>query len=289
MSLRQFLISTKFLKHLGIAVLAAFIVLLLTMQILKIYTRHGDEYNLPDYTGLTVQELDEYKLGSKMEFIINDSVYNEKKEPGTILEQNPLPSSKVKEGRKIYLTIVTETPEKVKMPNLKDLSLRQSMSLLETYGLKINKLKYKKDIARNAVLQQKHNDTIIEPGSKIYKGAEIDLVLGKGRENKMVNIPFLIGLKQEEAMRTLYTNSLNVGEQYFLDSEDTSHLRVYSTEPGCTENNRVKIGSYIDLYFRSDKNFDFQELINSFTIQDTIQMDSTLIKDEFFEEDIELE
>ncbi|MCF8334629.1 MAG: PASTA domain-containing protein [Bacteroidales bacterium] len=289
MSLRQFLISKTFLKHLGFAVVAAFIVLLLVFQILKVYTHHGEEYTLPDYKGLTVQELDEYKLGSKLEFVINDSVYDEKKEPGTILEQNPLPNSKVKEGRKIYLTIVTETPEKVKMPNLKDLSLRQSISLLETYGLEINQLKYKKDIARNAVLQQKHNDTIVEPGSRIHKGAGIDLVLGKGLEETMVEVPFLIGLKQQEARRVLYANSLNVGEQYFLDSEDTSHLRVYSTEPGCTENIRVEMGSYVDLYFRSDKNFDFQELIDSFTIQDTIQSDSTLINDEFFEEDIELE
>ena len=289
MSLRQFLISKTFLKHLGIAILLVFLVLLLTMQVLKVYTNHGEEYTLPDYQGLTIDELDEYKLGSELEFVVNDSVYNETKKPGTILEQNPLPNSKVKQGRKIYLTIVTETPEKVKMPNLIDLSLRQSISLLETYGLRINKLKYIQDIAKNAVLKQMHGDTVIEPGEKIYKGAKIDLILGKGRGDQMVQIPFMIGMKQKSAVDVLHHNSLNVGQQFFLDSQDTTHLRVYSTEPACTQNKSVKMGTYIDLYYRSDKNFDFAELINSFKQQDTIQEDTALINDEFFEEDIELE
>jgi len=289
MSLRQFLISKTFLKHLGIAILLVFLVLLLTMQVLKVYTNHGEEYTLPDYQGLTIDELDEYKLGSELEFVVNDSVYDETKMPGTILEQNPLPNSKVKQGRKIYLTIVTETPEKVKMPNLIDLSLRQSISLLETYGLRINKLKYIQDIAKNAVLKQMHGDTVIEPGEKIYKGAKIDLILGKGRGDQMVQIPFMIGMKQKSAVDVLHHNSLNVGQQFFLDSQDTTHLRVYSTEPACTQNKSVKMGTYIDLYYRSDKNFDFAELINSFKQQDTIQEDTALINDEFFEEDIELE
>lgn len=289
MSLRHFLISKSFLKHLGIAILLGFVLLLLTMQALKIYTNHGEEYTLPDYKGLTIDELDEYKLGSKLEFVISDSVFDETKQPGTILEQNPLPNSKIKQGRKIYLTIVTETPEKVKMPNLIDLSLRQTISLLETYGLRINKLKYVQDIAKNAVLKQKHADTVIEPGEKIYKGAKIDLILGKGRGDQMVQIPFIIGMKQKSAVDILHHNSLNVGQQFFLDSQDTAHLRIYSTEPACTQNKSVKMGTYIDLYYRSDKNFDFTELINSFKLQDTIQEDTTLINDEFFEEDIQLE
>lgn len=289
MSLRQFLTSKSFFKHLGIAVLLVFLLLFMTMQILKVYTNHGEEYTLPDYTGLTIDELGEYKLGSELEFVINDSVYDESKDKGTILEQNPLPSAKVKQGRKVYLTIVTETPEKVKMPNLIDLSLRQSISLLETYGLRINKLKYVEDLAKNAVLQQMHNDTIIEPGEQIYKGAKIDLVLGKGREEQMVQIPFMIGMKQSKAKEILHTNSLNVGQQFFLDSQDTRHLRIYSTEPACTQGKKVKMGTFVDLYYRSDKNFDFEKLINSFRLRDTIQEDTTLITDEFFEEDIELE
>ncbi|MDZ7778258.1 MAG: hypothetical protein U5L09_22890 [Bacteroidales bacterium] len=149
----------------------------------------------------------------------------------------------------------------MKMPNLLDLTLRQSISLLETYGLKVNKLEYVQDLAKNAVLQQLHQGEIIEPGEEIFKGSEIDLVLGTGRRTSKVTIPFLIGKKQSQAHRMLYKNSLNVGEQYFLDSEDTTRLRIYKTKPSSANRAEVPMGTYVDLYLRSDRNFDFFGLI----------------------------
>lgn len=288
MGFGKFFISKTFLIHLGIMVVVAFGLLFLTMKILGAYTLHGEEYSLPNYTGLTIEELEEYQLGSQMEFIIIDSVFDGRQQPGTILDQNPKPGSKVKKGRNVYLTIVTETPEKVKMPNLLDLTLRQSISLLETYGLKVNKLEYVQDLAKNAVLQQVHNGDVIPPGEEVFKGSKIDLILGTGRRNNNVAIPFLIGKKQGQAKEILHKNSLNVGQQYFLDSEDTTQLRIYSTEPSCTENVKVPMGTYVDLYYRSDKNFNFFELIKEIEKRqaDTIQADSAFISDDFFNEDI---
>lgn len=288
MSFRKFLISKKFFIHLGIMVVVAFAVLFLAMKILDAFTLHGEEYSLPNYTGLTVKELDEYRLGDQMEFVIIDSVFDERKEPGTILEHNPKPGSKVKKDRNVYLTIVSETPEKVKMPNLLDLTLRQSISLLETYGLKVNKLEYVQDLAKNAVLQQVHKGDVIPPGEEIFKGSKIDLILGTGRRNNSVRVPFVIGKKQGQAREILHKNSLNVGQQYFLDSEDTTHLRIYSTEPSAAEGAKVPMGTYVDLYYRSDKNFDFFELIKEIEQRraDTIQADSSFFSDEFFNEDI---
>ena len=288
MSFRKFLISKKFFIHLGIMVVVAFAVLFLAMKILDVYTLHGEEYSLPNYTGLTVKELEEYRLGSEMEFIIIDSVFNGREEPGTILEQNPKPGSKVKQNRNVYLTIVAKTPEKVKMPNLLDLTLRQSISLLETYGLEVNKLEYVQDLAKNAVLQQVYKGDVIPPGEEIFKGSKIDLILGTGRSNSYVRVPFVIGKKQKQAREILHKNSLNVGKQYFLDSDDTTHLRIYSTEPSAAEGAKAPMGTFVDLYYRSDKNFDFFELIKEIELRraDTISADSTFISDDFFIEDI---
>lgn len=288
MSFRKFLISKKFFIHLVIMVVVAFALLFLAMKVLDAFTLHGEEYSLPNYTGLTVKELDEYRLGKQMEFIIIDSVFDGREDPGTILEQNPKPGSKVKKDRNVYLTIVTETPEKVKMPNLLDLTLRQSISLLETYGLKVNKLEYIQDLANNAVLQQVHKGDVIPPGEEVFKGSKIDLILGTGRKNNNVRVPFVIGKKQVQAREILHKNSLNVGQQYFLDSKDTNHLRIYSTEPSAAEGAKAPMGTYVDLYYRSDKNFDFFELIKEIELRraDTIQADSAFISDDFFNEDI---
>lgn len=291
MSIKRFLFSTTFLKHLVFIVIAGIVVIFGTIKALDIYTHHSEEYTLPNYKDLTVDELEEYSLGSELEFIISDSLFDDKKEPGTILAQNPPAGSKVKRGRNVYLTIVTETPEKIKMPNLIDLTLRQSISLLETYGLKVDKLVYEKNLAQNAVLQQLYRGNPIEPGEEIYKGSAIELVLGKGRRETEVTIPFLIGKKQKQAKRILHKNSLNVGEQYFLDSEDTSRLRIYSTEPSSAKREKVKMGTYVDLYFRSDRNFDFFELIREIEKQqaDTTEVDSTFNSDDYFNEDIIIE
>lgn len=291
MSIKRFLFSTTFLKHLGFVVIAGIIVIFGTIKALDLYTLHNEEYTLPNYKDLTIDELEEYSLGSELEFIISDSLFDDKKEPGTILAQNPPAGSKVKRGRNIYLTIVTETPEKIKMPNLLDLTLRQSISLLETYGLKVDKLVYEKNLAQNAVLQQIYRGKPIEPGEEIYKGSEIELVLGTGRDKAEVTIPFLIGKKQRQATKILHKNSLNIGEQYFLDSEDTSRLRIYSTEPSSAKREKAKMGTYVDLYFRSDQNFDFFELIREIEKQhaDTTDVDSTFNSDDYFNEDIIIE
>ncbi len=291
MSIKRFLFSATFLKQLVFIVIAGIAVIFGAIKALDIYTLHNEEYTLPNYKDLTTDELDEYKLGSELEFIIADSLFDDKKEPGTILAQNPPAGSKVKRGRNIYLTIVTKTPEKIKMPNLTDLTLRQSISLLETYGLKVDKLVYEKDLAQNAVLQQIYKGKPIEPGEDIYKGSEIELVLGTGRDKDDVTVPFLIGKKQKQAIRILYKNSLNVGEQYFLDSEDTSRLRIYSTAPSSAQQENVEMGTFVDLYYRSDKNFDFFELIREIEKQnaDTTEADSAFISDDYFDEDIIIE
>lgn len=291
MSLSRFLISKSFFKHLGIILIALVAIVFITLKLLASYTLHGEEYSLPNYTGLTTDELKEYSLGDQMEFTIIDSVYDANRAPGTILAQNPLPGAKVKTGRNVYLTVVTETPEKVKMPNLLDLTLRQSISLLETYGLKINKLEYIQDLAKNAVLQQIYDGNVINPGTEIYKGSSVDLILGTGRSNNDIKVPFLIGKKQSQVIDLLHKNSLNIGEQYFLDSEDLSKLRAYSSSPSSANAEKVEMGSYVNVYYRSDENFDFFELIKEIEMRnaDTITDNSAFDSDEFFSDEIIVE
>jgi len=288
MSLRRFLISRSLLKNLAIAVGVAIILLLSVLKTLDYFTLHGEEFSLPNYSGLTIDELNEYRLGNDLQFVVIDSVFDDTKQKGAIISQDPFPNAKVKKGRKVYLTVIAKMSEQVKMPNLIDLSLRQSLSLLETHGLKANKLSYVDDIAKNAVLQQLYNGQIILPDSSINKGSKIDLVLGRGIGNTNIKIPFLIGKKQSEIKKLLNLASLNIGEQYFLDSQDTSVLRVYSTTPRCSNQQYTEMGSYIDLYYRSDETFDFLEHIKSLEANTINSIDSTNINN-YSEDDIIIE
>lgn len=182
MSLKKFIFSKTFLIHFSLSIAVTVVLIILTMLFLNIYTRHGSFIKAPNVTGMTIANMEKTILENDLEFVIIDSIYPSHKSHirGTVIDQEPKPNSKVKTGRKIYITVVAMMAEKVKMPELKDLTLRQATSILESYGLKVGKLTYAPDIAKNAVLNQKHKGKKIEAGTLIEKGSSIDLTLGSG-------------------------------------------------------------------------------------------------------------
>ena len=118
-------------------------------------------------------------------------------------------------------------PEKVAMPNLKNLSLCQALVTLEAHELLVGRLEYIEYFARNAVVDQVVNDEPIEPGTELRKGATIDLIVGKGDMNTSVLLPMLIGTKRENVRKELHHSYLNLGNEYFIDVLDSAEARVY--------------------------------------------------------------
>ncbi len=269
MSIGKFLKSRVFFLHLGLAIVVTVFVLWLATMLLGMITHHGQEITVPDLTGLRIEELDDYLSERSLEYEIVDSIYDSKSKKGTVSSQDPYPNAKVKSGRKIYLTVVAKLPERTVVPDLKDLTLRQTISVLETYGLKVGKLEYVPDIAHNAVLKQKYKGQIIAAGTNIEKGVSIDLVLGKGENNEKASIPFLIGKTRDEAIKLINEYSLNVGEEIFEGGSDTSNARVYKQSPSYSSKSSTALGSDVRLWYKSDKKFDFKLFLKKYK-NDTI-------------------
>ena len=57
MSLKDFILSKLFLKHLGYAVAIGIGILMITLLWLNIYTRHGQARPVPDFKGMTIEEV----------------------------------------------------------------------------------------------------------------------------------------------------------------------------------------------------------------------------------------
>ncbi len=278
-----FLKKKKFYLHFTISILLTIFLIWIVLISLNIFTRHGEILIVPDFNGSTIEYIANENLQNEFRFVIIDSIFDPNKEKGTIVMQDPLPYSKVKKNRKIYLTIVAKLPETVSMPNLVDLSLRQSIVLLETVGLKINYLDYEPNFAQNAVLEQLYNGEIIEPNTLIEKGSIIDLKVGKGLNVTKFPVPFLIGKKQKKAIRTIHLAYFNVGKEYFLDGNDPLHLKIYKQEPSWDSEELLTQGDYINVWYRSDENFDFDELLESLK-PDTLAVDTFIIETEDFED-----
>ena len=268
-----FLGRKKFYIHLLIAIVLSFVILWLVLLSLDLFTRHGKVYVVPDLHGKSLAYLTENNYENFFDFQVIDSVFDKTMEKGSIIIQNPLPGSKVKKGRHVYLTIVAEMPEKVAMPNLKNLSLRQALVTLEAQELLVGRLEYVEYFARNAVVDQVVNNEPIEPGTELRKGTTIDLIVGKGDMNTSVALPMLIGMEKEEAIRELHYAYLNLGNEYYIDVDDSTQARVFNTDPHPLTTNMLYLGQQVDIWYRSDLNFDFESYIKEF-IPDTIGNDT---------------
>ena len=180
----RFLGTKRFLKHL-LGILAVTAVLTwVVFFFLRVYTQHGKYLDVPDLTGKNIDQVKSSDDYSDFEFVIIDSVFDLKQPKGAILHQDPFAGSKVKENRKIYLTIVSFFPEKTSMPDLKFLTLRQAVGTLESLGLKVGRISYIPAFDADAVQQQRYKGTAITQGTKLDKGSEIDLTVGMGSQGR---------------------------------------------------------------------------------------------------------
>ena len=117
--------------------------------------------------------------------------------------------------------------------------------------MSVGKLEYKSDIATNKILDFNVNGISIFAGQEILKGTIVNLVVGRGLSEKYVFVPDLIGLSRVEAHIVLKSSSLNIGtELYDDDCSDTLSAIIYKQIPPFENQNELKLGSTIDIYFQ---------------------------------------
>lgn len=252
----RFLKDKWFYISLAIMLLLTVGVLWVTFKRLDKFTRHGQEFLVPDMVGMNYDTaIAHYQ--DILTFVLLDSVYVKDFPEGAVYQQNPAAGSKVKQGRNIYILRTTIAPEVVTMPNLRNLSLRQAMVSLNAVGLKVDKLEFVDYFARNAVVEQKLKGEIIEPKTDVVKGSAITLVVGLGRGDKNTNLPDLVGVNVVEAKSRINNASLNIGTEVFVDTDDDEFLFVSKMDPDYVTDKMVPLGSLVNVWYRSSKNFDF--------------------------------
>ena len=165
--------------HLVLAAIISLVLAVVCLLILKSYTRHGREVDMPNFVGQNSKALIDTLLPSDYIVVITDEVYDKSMEPGTIIKQNPEAGEKVKKGRKVYLTVATSEPPTVIMPELRDVSQRQAEIMLNALGLELEGVILKPSPYENAVLEQLHNGRAIAAGTQIKMGDKITLVVGR--------------------------------------------------------------------------------------------------------------
>lgn len=202
-----------FLKNLTLAVCLVLIFIALAQVVLSIATRHGQAFDVPDFNGMTMAEAEEAAHPARLTLEIIDSLYLPTRTGGTILEQNPSPGSKVKAGRRIFMTINAFNPRTAQIPYVTGYSLRQAKNNLEIAGFEIERLIYQDNIAVNNVLEERYNNQTITAGTRVMApvGAGIVLVVGRSAAKSYTRVPNVTGFTLKDAKSRLWEQGLNVG------------------------------------------------------------------------------
>jgi beta-lactam-binding protein with PASTA domain len=253
MNFISFVRTKLFWQHIFLATSSVVLFSWVALWGLKQYTSPGDKIKVPDFRGLKVEDVSSFASKEGVDYMVIDSIFDPKGQKGIVIGQDPMPNATAKEGRTIYLTVTSTRPQMVKMPNLLDQSLKSAVSTLETYGLKIGRIRYIDGLP--VVLRMVYNNNNIKAGTMIEKGSIIEVYVGKGIISDGI-IPNLVGLTRDEAINILSSKGYMLGVvQYdgtFDTGADSSAAFVYRQSPIASDSTKIKTGAFIDIFLRKD-------------------------------------
>jgi beta-lactam-binding protein with PASTA domain len=191
------------------------------------YVKHSDSVTVPKVTGMNFLEAKKNLENSGLEVKQGDVRYDESVPMGEILDQNPPADQIVKKGRRIYLT-VCGGEQLIEVPSLIGRSIRDAKFTLEQRGLKLGESVYKNsnEFQEDAVIAQ-----IVQPGSKVKKNTNIDLILSNGAIVGDLKVPDLSGKALEEAKKIILDSKLKIGKITYQTNDEIPAGRIVDQYP----------------------------------------------------------
>ena len=183
-----------------------------------------------------------------LRYEISDSSYSESFPPLTVLQQFPKAGSKVKENRKIYVTVNRITPPTVPLPELVDRSRINAEVVLRSNELRRGHIILKSSPFLNLVKEMRYLGKPVEAGTRVPKGAVIDLVVGDGNGRTDFRIGNLVGDSYERALFKLQGWNLHLGNIEIPVEVDTTGASPVVFKQYPPSNELVRVGDPVDLW-----------------------------------------
>lgn len=244
--------KTDIFVHIGIIIALLLIVFFSFFFIyLPWSTNHGQSITVPDLKGMTIEEMEKALDDRDLDYEVSDCTFVAGAKPLSILTQYPKQGSSVKEGRKIYLTIVTETAPMVKVPDVIGRSTSSAKNQLLSAQLVAGQSEIRAALEENTVLDIKFNGQIIKPGTLVPKGSTIVFVVGDGLGDQMIEVPSLVGMLADEAEILVSGQNLTMSKRYVGAVEGSADGTIVKQRPSA-EGNKIRIGDVIDVEIAGD-------------------------------------
>jgi eukaryotic-like serine/threonine-protein kinase len=163
-------------------ILVVIVVIFGALKWLDSYTRHGDAIEVPNVKNINVDEAEVMLNNRELSLVVIDSTYKKDLPAGTVLEQNPVPGSKIKKGRAIYVTINSDRVPLVAIPDIVDnSSLRQAEAKLKAMGFKLTEPQYISG-EKDWVYGLSYRGRQLNTGDRVPREAILTLTAGNGSE-----------------------------------------------------------------------------------------------------------
>ncbi|MDG5799115.1 PASTA domain-containing protein [Marinilabiliaceae bacterium ANBcel2] len=257
MSLLKIIANKTLWKHIGIIAALAAIIIASIFLFLRIYTLHGKTDPVPDFRGLTEQQLQHLIKENDLRYTIIDSIYADDIPRGVVVDQVPDANQHVKKNRNIFFTINAWAEEQVAVPQMTDFSLREARVTLESYGLNVGELIYIPSEYTNLVLGQHYQGKTVQPGTLVPRGTSIDLLVGRGLSEESTIVPDMTGMKLDQAREVAQDLYLNIGAIIYADTvqtqADTTDAFIWRQNPSPVQGETIQLGASIDVWLTTDE------------------------------------
>lgn len=207
-------------------------------------TNHGESITVPNIEGMHVDELEDFLVKRNLRWEINDSSYSEKYPPLSVLKQFPDAGSKVKENRKIFISVNRISPPTVPVPDLINGTVMNADAMLRANELKRGRI----ELVRgpfNIIKAMKYKGRTIEANTRVPKGSIIDLVVMDGGNMKFP-APDLEGNTLEDAKLLIFGSDLNLGQVSVVGDTIGEEPVVLKQKPDARQN--IRVGDVVDLW-----------------------------------------
>ncbi len=179
----RFFFSRSFILNLAIACLAFIFFCYLLLTFLKFFTYHDNLEEVPDLTGVLIDDAKKIISDNKLRYeVLDSSKFTPKFSPLSVLDQIPKAGDFVKKNRKIYLTLNPSGYRRIRVPNVIQITKRNAETKLKSVGFELGQISYRNNIGKDMVLEVRFNGKNIAPGELLPKMTKIDLVLGNGKK-----------------------------------------------------------------------------------------------------------
>jgi beta-lactam-binding protein with PASTA domain len=225
------------------------LLMLLVLSILYFYaylpssTNHGESITVPNIVGMPVSRMED-ELGKRTLRYEVDSSYSSDYPPLTVLKQYPHAGAKVKEGRKIFISINRVQPPTTRVPNLVDGSVVNADAVLRSNELKRGRIELVSG-PFNVVKEMKYNGRKVEAGTSVPKGSVIDLVVMDGG-SRDIETPDVVGMSVEDAKIPILGSNLNLHVNLVGGDTTGTNAVILKQKPAAGEN--IRVGDVVDLW-----------------------------------------